>query len=149
MDVDVVCELREEQISRFIESFDEDFYISEPAVRDAVANKSCFNMIHMPTSYKIDLFVSRLRPFDLQAMRRAHRETLGDENRIVVPVATAEDSIISKLEWYRLTSETSQRQWEDVSRLIQLLGDTADRDYLESAAQSVDVADLLTRLLDR
>jgi len=56
MDVDVVCELTDDKISSFIELFDCDFYISEPAVRDAVGQKSFFNLIHMPTSFKIDIF---------------------------------------------------------------------------------------------
>lgn len=64
-----------------------------------------------------------------------------------VPIALAEDSIIAKLEWYRLTDETSERQWNDVSRLLRLLGETADTSYLKQAASSVGVTDLLERLL--
>lgn len=148
MDVDVVCEMGEEQVSSFIGQFDSNFYISESAVRDAVRRKSCFNMIHLPTSFKIDVFVSRGRPFDGEAMQRARPQVLGDEQRSVdVPIATAEDSIISKLEWYRLSNETSERQWDDVSRLIKLLGDQADIAYLENAAESIGLPDLLARLL--
>jgi hypothetical protein len=145
----VVCELTEDKISPFIESFGGDYYISEPAVRDAVARKSCFNLIHMPTSFKVDVFISRGRRFDIESMRRACSQLLGEGRTVDVPIATAEDSIVSKLEWYRLTDETSERQWEDVSRLIQLLGDAADRDYLQQAAESVGVADLLAKLLQQ
>jgi len=146
MDVDVVCELTDGQVSSFAALFNRDFYISEPAVRDAVSRKSCFNLIHLPTSFKIDIFVSRGRPFDVEAMQRARLHLLGDERGVEVPIATAEDSIISKLEWYRLSNKTSERQWDDVSRLIRLLGDQADFAYLENAAASVGVSDLLTRL---
>ena len=147
MDVDVVCELTEDDIARFIEMFNRDFYISEPAIRYAVREKSCFNLIHMPSSFKVDVFVSRGRAFDVGCMRRASIQRLGDNRTIDVPIASAEDSIISKLEWYRLTNETSERQWDDVSRLIRLLGDEADMAYLRQAADSVGVADLLDRLL--
>jgi hypothetical protein len=146
MDVDVVCEFREDQVSSFVELFDRDFYISEPAVRDAVGRKSCFSLIHLPTSFKVDIFVSRRRPFDREAMQWACSQVLGDERTVDVPIATAEDSIVSKLEWYRLSHETSERQWDDVSRLVKLLGDQADIAYLENAAKSVGVSDLLTRL---
>ncbi len=44
-------------------------------------------------------------------------------------------------------NETSERQWDDVSRLIRLLGDEADVVYLRQAADSVGVIDLLERLL--
>ena len=66
---------------------------------------------------------------------------------VEVPIATAEDTIISKLEWFRLTNETSERQWDDVSRLLKLLGDDADVLYLRRAAEMVGVEDLLERLI--
>ena len=147
MDVDIVCEMIADQIPEFVSLFGTNFYVSEWAMREAVRQKSCFHLIHLPTSFKVDIFVSRQRPFDRDSMRRATPERLGGGPSVEVPIATAEDSIISKLEWYRKTNETSERQWDDVSRLIALLGETADIDYLTSAAESVGVTDLLTRLL--
>lgn len=149
MDVDLVCELTEDKVTAFASCFARDFYISEPAVRDAVLRKSCFNLIHLPTSFKVDVFVSRRRPFDNESMRRATTERLGESKTVDVPIASAEDSIIAKLEWYRLTDETSERQWDDVSRLLRILGQTADVSYLKRAAASVGVSDLLDRLLSQ
>lgn len=147
MDVDLVCELTEDRTTAFIDSFDDEFYISASAVQDAVRRKSCFNLIHMPTSFKVDVFVSRGRPFDIEAMRRACAQRLGDERTLEVPIASAEDSIVSKLEWYRNTNQTSDRQWDDVSRLLRLLGESVDFEYLKQAARSVDVSELLETLL--
>ena len=147
MDVDLVCELKPEKIEPFINQFDDSFYLSEAAIRDAVRRRSCFNLIHLPSSFKVDIFVSRERPFDREAMQRAISACLGGSRKVDVRIATAEDSIISKLEWYRMTNETSERQWDDVSRLIQLLGDAADIPYLQRAAESVGISDLLARLL--
>lgn len=148
MDVDLVCELAEGDVSQFIELIGKDFYASEAAIRDAVERKTCFNLIHLPTSFKVDIFVSRGRPFDLESMQRATLQRLGETRFVELPIATAEDSIISKLEWYRLTNETSERQWDDVSRLVDLLGEEADRDYLYRSALAVGVKDLLDRLLE-
>jgi hypothetical protein len=147
MDVDLVCEMTKDQIPQFLEQFDRNYYVSETAVREAVEGMSCFNLIHLPTSYKVDVFISRGRAFDRQSMARATLETLGESRSVTVPIATVEDSIISKLEWYRKTNETSERQWDDVSRLMRLLGSTIDRSYLREAAGSVGVEDLLDRLL--
>lgn len=149
MDVNLVCELTEDKVADFVSCFDDDFYISESAIRDAVGRKSCFNLIHLPTSFKVDVFVSQSRPFDKEAMQRASVERLGESRTVEVPIATAEDTIISKLEWYRMTNETSDRQWEDVSRLLRLLGEEADTSYLKQAADSVGVSDLLERLLNQ
>lgn len=147
MDVDLVCELNDQQVTKFARLLGENFYLSEPAIREAVSRKSSFNLIHLPTSFKIDIFLSRGRPFDIDSMNRASMQQLGTGQVLNVPICTAEDSIISKLEWYRQGNETSDRQWEDVSRLVKLLGDEADIEYLMQAAESVAVRDLLERLL--
>lgn len=74
-------------------------------------------------------------------------ETLDSEKTIAVPIASAEDVIVLKLEWYRLGNEASERQWDDVSRLMSILGGSADLAYMQSVAESVGVDDLLLRLL--
>lgn len=147
MDVDLLCELQEDQIADFLTCFDQDFYVSESAVRDAVLRNLCFNLIHLPTSFKVDVFISPGRDFDQTRIRRATMEKLGEDPSVMVPMTTAEDSIISKLEWYRKSDETSERQWDDVSRLMQLLGSSADLDYLRKAAEATGVEDLLDRLV--
>ncbi len=149
MDVDLVCNLGMENVSSFVEFFGVDFYVSEVAIRNAVKRRSCFNLIHLPTSFKVDVFISRQRPFDIESFERARRQRLGEHQTVEVAIATAEDSIVSKLEWFRLTNETSERQWDDVSRLIDLLGDAADLSYLERASKSIGVDDLLARLLSQ
>lgn len=143
MDVDIVADMTDSAVSEFLKCFDKDFYVSEAAIR----RKSCFNLIHLPTSFKVDVFVSRQRPFDVSAMNRATVAHLGDSHLLEIHVATAEDAIISKLEWYRKTNETSERQWDDVTRLLMLLSDAADVEYLKESAESVGVEDLLERLL--
>lgn len=148
MDVDLVAEMTEDIVPEFLSDFGNDYYVSESAVREAIDRKGCFNLIHLPTSFKVDIFISRQRPFDLSVMRRATLANLGDDPLLEVPIATAEDAILSKLEWYRKTNETSARQWEDVTRLLRLLGDHADIDYLKQQADDLEINDLLTRLIE-
>ena len=144
MDVDIVCELGNEDIERILQSLATDYYASEPAIREAVKNRSCFNLIHLPTSFKVDVFISRGRAFDRDCMDRCKLEVLSEQ--LQVRIATPEDSIVAKLEWYRAGNEVSERQWDDVTKLMRLLGDDADMDYLTLAAASVGVSDLLERL---
>jgi hypothetical protein len=148
MDVDINCELRESHIPEFLALIGDDFYSSELTIRDAICRKSCFNLIHLPTSFKVDVFVSRERRFDLQVMSRAQLGTLGRVGNSPVPIATPEDVIILKLEWYRLGGEVSERQWNDVSRLVKLLGNSADFAYLKQCAEDVGVADLWLRMME-
>ena len=64
MDVDIVCELIKKQVPRFTDRLANEYYFSEHTIREAIENKSCFNLIHLSSSFKVDMFVSRGRPFD-------------------------------------------------------------------------------------
>jgi hypothetical protein len=110
---------------------------------------SIASSFHGATRSTMDVIVSRGRPFDKDSMRRATQERIGTTRTLEVPIATAEDSIVSKLEWYRLTEETSERQWNDVTRLVRLLGDHLDITYLRHASDTVGVRNLLDRLLSQ
>ena len=93
--------------------------------------------------------MSRGREFDLAAMRRAEPQTLISSEMPPIPVATVEDSILSKLEWFRLADETSERQWHDVERLIEVHGEALDTQHLWRMAKAIGVADLLSKLLPK
>lgn len=147
MDVDLVCDLAEADVASFAESFGEEFCISLSAVRQAVQRKSWFNLIHLPASYKIDVFVNRGRPFDLAAMDRANDQDIVEGAGLTVPIATVEDSIVAKLEWFRMTNETSERQWDDVSKMVALHKQSLDVEQMRSMAESIGVGDLLAKLL--
>ena len=55
-----------------------------------------------------------------------------------VPVSSPEDTVLTKLEWYRKGAETSQRQWEDVSGLVRVQGTRLDRAYLSVICERFD-----------
>ena len=62
------------------------------------------------------------------------------------PVASPEDTVLAKLEWFRLGGESSERQWWDIVGVLKVTED-ADRTYLWRWAASLGVADLLERAL--
>lgn len=147
MDVDVVAELTLEHIRPILMAVADEFYASESAMRDAIQRRSAFNLIHLPTSFKVDIFVSRGREFDKSAFARSTITRLGTaESGIDVPIASMEDILLAKLDWYRAGNESSERQWDDVTRLVKLNRDNIDWNYLEAAVREIRVADLLDRL---
>lgn len=147
MDVDLVCDLSEQGVDRFVDAFGDDFYVSRSAALAAVRRASRFNLVHLPTSYKIDVFVSRGRTFDRMAMDRAAPHALAPAGGLVVPIATPEDSILVKLEWYRLSNDSSERQWDDVSRLVAIVGTGLDTGYIRTMAATLGITDLVDKLL--
>lgn len=117
-----------------------DFYLSEHAVQEAIERRSSFNLIHLATNFKIDIFVSKSRPFDRS---RIERRTMIPEAGFYV--ATPEDVLLAKLEWYRLGNEVSERQWRDIEGIV-AIQPGLDHEYLRKWAPELGVEDLLHRL---
>lgn len=147
IDADVVAELRPEHADRLCLALGADYYVPEARVRDGIARKASFNVIHLETMLKVDVFVSKGRPFDRRAMDRARPsfpETAGER---ALPLASAEDTVLAKLEWFRRGGEVSERQWTDVVGVLRAGGESLDRAYLENGAREIAVSDLLARAL--
>jgi hypothetical protein len=112
-----------------------------------VAARSSFNLIHLATMFKIDVFVSKGRPFDREAAARARAQAIDETpDAPRFPVASPEDTVLAKLEWFRLGGETSERQWWDAVGVLKVTPDV-DRAYLRHWAAALGVADLLDRAL--
>jgi hypothetical protein len=145
VDADIVAALETRHIEPLIERLGSDYYIPVDRLRWAVPARSSCNFIHLATMFKIDIFVTKDRPFDREAARRARPDTVDDTpDAPLVPIASAEDTILAKLEWFRRGGEISERQWWDVVGILKIRRD-ADHDYLRRWATSLGVADLLER----
>jgi hypothetical protein len=107
-----------------------------------------FNLIHK-SIWKVDVFVAKDRPYDAEALLRAKDMLLDpDDQATHLKVATAEDTILSKLAWYRLGNETSDRQWADILGVLKLLRSQLSEPYLRRWAKDPRVDDLLERALE-
>jgi hypothetical protein len=131
----------------FISAFPvSEFYVSPIAVRDALRTRSTFNILHPATGYKIDIFVRKDEPFEIAAFARRGQYLLPDSPEEPVHFYSPEDTILFKLRWFRMTNETSERQWTDVLNLIKTLRDRLDSAYLDHWAVEIGVKDLLDRV---
>ena len=148
MDVDLVADLSAKDVDHFISGLNGEYYVSKTAIIDAITRLSCFNLIHLQSSFKVDIFILKRRAFDISSMNRAKCGSIDSESNFEFPIASPEDTILSKLEWYRLGNEVSERQWEDVVRVMKVLDEQADHDYLIRSAAELNVSDLLKKLLD-
>lgn len=144
-DIDIVASLRVNQIPEFVALLEESFYADAEMMDDAVRNQSSFNVIHRKTSYKIDIFLPSSGLFDRSVKKRLVRGQLPGEPGRDFPIASAEDTILSKLVWYRMGGESSNQQWSDVQGVLKVQGSRLDASYLRSWADDLGVLDLLER----
>jgi hypothetical protein len=149
MDVDIVVDLRPDQIDDFAAEVQADFYVDAQAIRDALRVGRAFNLIHFASSFKIDMFPLKQDPYSKISFTRRRFEqsrSFGPEP-IECAVASAEDTVLRKLEWYRAGGETSERQWNDLRGILLVSGPVLDYDYMREWAKFLKVDDLLEELL--
>lgn len=139
-DADVVVDADVAGIIRLVRLLEQDFYVSEDAARDAARSRRMFNAIHLETGFKVDLILTKNRAFSSEELRRRESGALAGRP---VDFATAEDTILTKLEWARMGD--SDRQYGDAKGIIQVQGARLDWSYLETWADELGVRDLLDR----
>jgi hypothetical protein len=135
-DIDIVVELSERDIGRFIPLFDSDYYLEPETVRGAVKNKGMFNLIHDEYIIKIDFVVRKDTPYRLREFSRRKKVTVDDQDVFVV---SPEDLILSKLEWAK--DSRSEVQLNDVRNLLRD-AKGLNRTYLTRWAKALGVETL-------
>ena len=147
-DIDVVVELRAEHAHEIQSALGADHYVDEESIVDACRRRSSFNLVHFGTGLKIDVFVVPDSEYAAVARERRVRAPVGDERSArPIWIASAEDTVLAKLDWFRRGGEVSERQWRDVQGVLRLSSDALDLAYLHRWALVLGVADLLTRAL--
>ena len=134
-DLDLVIDPSGAQLEQLLAALDpERFYFDADVARDAHARRTMFNVIEIASAWKLDLMIRKDRAFSISELERREAATiLGVE----VNIATAEDVIVSKLEWAKASN--SDRQLEDVAGILRVRGDALDRGYLDRWIEELEL----------
>lgn len=148
-DSDIVAEMRPEHLQPFVSALQDEFYVDDEMIAESIQRHSSFNLIHRETMFKVDIFIPRPRPFLQSQLARAKKQTFTFEaaSPVSAKFASPEDTILSKLEWYRMGGEVSDRQWRDILGVLKTRAGELDLDYLRKWANELKVNDLLERAL--
>ncbi|MBN2409868.1 MAG: hypothetical protein JXE07_09035 [Candidatus Aminicenantes bacterium] len=148
LDVDIIADVQAFQAGRLADALQGSFYIDQDQIAAAIRRRSSFNIIHSETSLKVDIFIPKEREYDRTAMDRRRRESLsGEEDTISCYLASPEDIILSKLEWYKSGGLVSGRQWQDVQGVMKVQGRELDQTYLRKWALKLSISELLEKAL--
>ena len=146
-DADIVANIAPEHVTAIYNLLAPEFNVSEESIVNAIQYRSSFNVIHLNSLFKVDLFVPKNRLFEEQEFQRRVLRLISTEPERYVFVATAEDIVLAKLEWYLLGNEVSDRQWRDITSVFKANANTLDINYLVEMAKQLDVSRLLEKLL--
>ncbi|MEZ4444863.1 MAG: hypothetical protein R3B72_37655 [Polyangiaceae bacterium] len=114
-DADLVAEIPGRLVEDLVSALEDRFYIDADMIRDAIARGASFNLIHYETAFKIDVFVLTRDDLLQEEMRRRESHGLPPSGERSAWFASAEDTILQKLDWYRKGAGISERQWRDLA----------------------------------
>jgi hypothetical protein len=144
-DIDIVVDPTFDSLDLLLAALTgEDVYFDVDVARDELRRRGQFNIIDGSTAWKVDLIFRKGRPFSREEMsRRVPAVVLG----VDVWVATAEDTILAKLEWSKMGE--SERQLRDVKAMLETKGASLDLTYIERWLDDLGVRELWERVRGR
>lgn len=149
VDTDLVADLKLEHAEPLAQALSGSFYVEVDSIREAIRQRTSFSVVHLELIFKVDVFIPKSRPFDRAQFDRWVAQNVAPDVERPVYFASAEDTILAKLEWYRPGDEVSERQWRDVLGVLKTQAGLLDLEYLRQSATALGVADLLERALEQ
>jgi hypothetical protein len=147
-DVDLVAAIEEQHAQPLVARLQEHFYVDAGMISRAIRNCSAFNVIHLASMFKVDVFVPDDDAASREQLARSQKLELPQMPGRFIAVAGPEDTIVQKLAWFRKGDEVSERQWQDVLGVIKVKREQLDLEYLRKWATELGVSDLLEKALE-
>ncbi len=145
-DIDFVAVILPHDAKKLAKSFDPNrYYISEETIQEAIAQGSPFNLIDSHTGLKADFWPLKSDSYHQTCFdRRKKCRIFGIDTYI----ATPEDLILTKLEWYRL-SGGSEVQFKDALGIYEVQRKNLDLEYIYKWSEYLGVKDLMDKLVEK
>lgn len=147
LDADIVADLKSENVADLIRRLGSEFYADEQMIENAIRAKKCFNVIHLGTMLKLDIFPIKDTAFSRVEFSRRVQAHFPDASGPLVWLSSPEDIILHKLVWYLEGGEVAKRQYSDVLGVLRVTRSTLDKAYLSKWAETLGVKHLLDRAL--
>ena len=145
-DIDIVLDLAPGAVSLFCAAFPSpEFYLSEPAVRDAVRSRFQFNILHPTSGNKIDCIFPVGNEWAKTQLSRRRRLLLLDG--VEAYVAGPEDVILGKL-WY-YSDGGSEKHLRDIAGILKRSGPNVDRADVSAWAEKLGFSAIWNEILKK
>jgi hypothetical protein len=146
-DADITVASFTNKAERFYTMLKDNFYISKDAMYQAISDRGCFNVIHLESAFKIDIFIQKDDDFHRQLFLHRRKIKLDESIEHLFDIVSAEDIILLKLQWYQSAGCISERQWSDVLGVLAVQAQSLDIKYLKNYSETLGVSDIFNRAI--
>lgn len=145
-DIDVVADVREGHIKGLKNCFPEnEFYLSEDAVREAIRRQHQFNIIHPASGLKVDVIIRKQDAFDNSRLSRLKKLQATEDTS--ANFAAPEDVIIKKMEFYK--EGGSEKHLRDITGILKISREMIDYEYINRWADILQLKEIWNAVLKR
>ena len=131
-DIDIVINLKQENVPKILEIFSGQFYLNEETVKKETAKRGMFNVIDNRSGFKVDFILLKDDPF---SKCEFERKTYKKINGFSAWLITLEDLVISKIIW--IQQYQSEMQIKDIQALLR--NPSADKNYITEWCKKLDL----------
>ncbi len=143
-DVDFIADFKVEHVDPFVAALEAEFYLDAKTIRSAITHQRSFNVIHLDTMFKADVFVPASSKWAQNQLRRRELKPISAEGvSHVVWTCTAEDIVLQKLRWFEKGGKVSRQQWDDILGVLKVNSLSLDFEYLQQWGAELGIASLL------
>lgn len=136
-DIDVVADIPDSLVPALLGEYPApDYYLSAPAMREAIRRRSQFNIIHITSGLKVDVMLPSRNEYDRLRMSRIKRLQTGSDTEGWF--ASPEDVILKKLVFFQ--SGGSEKHLRDIASMLLISGSAIDQEYVTQWARKLGVA---------
>ncbi|MHC4206897.1 MAG: hypothetical protein ACYSTT_19750 [Planctomycetota bacterium] len=147
-DADITIAAFDDKAEQLYYVLKESFYVSKDAMYQAISKRGSFNIIHLESAFKIDIFVRKDDDFHRQLFLRRKKVKLDESIEHLFDIVSAEDIILLKLQWYQSAGCVSERQWSDVLGVLAVQSQMLDMKYLKDCSEKLGLSDILQNAID-
>ena len=136
-DLDVVIAPTRDQLFGLVQMFTRlRYHVRWEDAESALRRHAQFNVVDLPNSWKVDLIVKKPRHFSEAEFNRREPIEIGELSFVI---AKAEDVLIAKLEWMKISP--SETQMQDAAGIVMVQGENLDWTYIQKWVEDLQLAE--------
>lgn len=151
-DIDLIVDLPEQSLPSLLPLFQQHYVFDGNMAFQTAREQASFSLVHLNSLMKIDLVFTNMDEFNV-SMRQLITRHILDEQRSPLPIASAYEMILFKLQRYQEKERShangmhDDAEWNDILGMLKVQGTALNLTFLERWSKKLCILDALRKAL--